>query len=442
MWVKIEKDNRTLTRYSYILVLFVFLALLNMDYFKEKILCRTFQLCYNREYVDSVEVFKLIGEPDRHSIEIKAKSDFTPTLSAAELNNDLNSSSDGLLRKWKKKILIFSLARSGSSFLGEIFNRREDVFYFYEPLHTLNTFAKVGMFQPVEYTFKASDILRDFLRCKFSNYEDHLKFMSYPELCNPHFRLMSKALSTPPFCKKHILSNATEKEYRRNCYALVPSMLKKRCMEKKSIVIKELVHRLPLQSINGVLPLFKDALFRAICLIRDPRAVISSMKNIGGIGETEDSFATSIEEASSKVCKILSSHFESLSLPDLIIRSKLVAIRYEDIVSQPEDAIRNLFHSLEIHLDKKTIDWVIENTHGQLDNTIDSFSVFLRNVSYSLNSWRQSLTFPQIRMIQGKCGSIMRKFGYVIYRNEREVSNLMKPAYTNRFDIDNIIKVT
>ena len=432
MWINIEKDRKNLSTYSYVLAFLLFLMLLRMDSIKDMLICRVFKVCDTNVYKEKTNSFVL--DAQRYT---------SSSLLETSNRNSLfmNLSSDVFLRDWKKKVLIYSLARSGSSFLGEIFNRRDDVFYIYEPLHTLNVFAKVGMLSPFEYTFKAPDVLQDFLRCKFAKYEDHFKFISFPELCNPHFRLMSKVLSSPPFCRKHINSNSTEDEYRQNCYALVPALMQKLCMGKKHIVIKELVHRLPLQSINGILPLFKDNLFRMVCLVRDPRAVVASMKSIGGIGNREDSFASSVESASGKVCKILTNHYHSLNLPDLVIKSKLIAVRYEDIVSQPEDAIRALFSFVNMEIDQKTVEWVIENTHGQLDNTIDSFSVFLRNVSYSLNSWRRSLTFEQVDMIQSKCGPIMKKFGYVLYSNKHEVLDLRNPAFNSNFGIDNIIRV-
>jgi hypothetical protein len=35
----------------------------------------------------------------------------------------------------QKVVIIVSFMRSGSSFLGEIFNNHKDAFYMYEPLH-------------------------------------------------------------------------------------------------------------------------------------------------------------------------------------------------------------------------------------------------------------------------------------------------------------------
>ena len=41
------------------------------------------------------------------------------------------------------KVLLVTAHRSGSTFLGELFNRNEDAFYVFEPLISGNTLAKM-----------------------------------------------------------------------------------------------------------------------------------------------------------------------------------------------------------------------------------------------------------------------------------------------------------
>ena len=46
----------------------------------------------------------------------------------------------------KKKFLIYTRYRSGSSFVGELFNHHPDNYYMFEPLKLLSLQHKVGMF--------------------------------------------------------------------------------------------------------------------------------------------------------------------------------------------------------------------------------------------------------------------------------------------------------
>ena len=342
-----------------------------------------------------------------------------------------------------QKVLIYSLARSGSSFLGEIFNRHDEVFYMYEPLQAEHVFWKVGVYPSYEYKSRALQLLRNFQSCEFSNYEDYFTFLSYPELSNPHFRLMSKVLSSPPFCDYYVSVNSTEEEYRKHCYKLHANMVMKSCASKKHIVIKELVHRFPFGSITGVLTLFQEESFRSIYLIRDPRAIVWSMYKIGWIGYHDNAFANSIGAASEKVCQMFINNYKAVNTYERFIQHKLLILRYEDLVSEPEDVVHSLYKFTNLKLEEDTIKWVIKNTHGQLDNmdTSKSFSVLLRNVSYSLNSWRKHLRFGQALTIQSLCGEEMKKFGYVLYDNWSDMNDMTISTFNNNINVPQTLRL-
>lgn len=343
----------------------------------------------------------------------------------------------------RSKILIYSHARSGSSFLGEIFNRHKNVFYTYEPLHALNVFAKANVFPAYEYQRKAVDTLDDLFNCDYSNQDKYLNFISYPELSNPHFRLMSKTLSSPPLCDHVVAQNITEAEYRKHCKLLVPYVVENFCKQKNHVVIKELVHRIPSGSLSGLSRLLLESSFKAIYLTRDPRAIVWSLAKIGWIGKHDGSFAVSVKAAVKKVCQIFVNNHASLTQLTPVTHKKLIVLRYEDLVSQPVDVVTKLFDFSQLELNADTIDWVVENTHGQLDsdNTKESFSVLLRNVSYSLNSWRKHLSFAEISLIQRECGNTMRKFGYVLFSSPAEVQYMHLPAFNNDIPLTNIIMI-
>ena len=77
-------------------------------------------------------------------------------------------------RKGKTNILIISNARSGSSYLGQIFNHHPQVFYIYEPLIT---FQVTSVRNSSLYEQTALGLLRDIFNCRFKQQTEFLSFI-------------------------------------------------------------------------------------------------------------------------------------------------------------------------------------------------------------------------------------------------------------------------
>ena len=349
-----------------------------------------------------------------------------------------------LKSEMRTKTLISSIPRSGSSFLGVLFNLHDDVFYLYEPLHCEKTFANLNLIPQYLYNMQSLSLIQDISQCNFRNHQDFLSFISNPDLSNPHFRASSRILASPPFCKHHFLINYTEEEYRRNCYHLNANLVEVYCNKYNHVVIKELVHRLPYETIRGLQPLLKDHSIRIIYLVRDPRAVVHSMINGKWIGSKETSFSRSVSTAISKVCKMFTNNYKQVNANKYFYKRRLLLVRYEDLVTQPEEVIGKLFKFTDIEVYDKIFDWAIENIHGQFNNANANkiFSVFLRNSTFSLNSWRTRLAINHIFKMQGKCGITMQKLGYNLFLNKAQVSNFSLPAFTNQINVASVIKIS
>ena len=323
--------------------------------------------------------------------------------------------------KRSNKILITSLPRSGSSFLGEIFNRQNDVFYFYEPLQVLNALSKITTLY--NYKHEAINLLSKFSNCNFEEYQDYFDFLSYPELTNPHFRLMSRVLSKPPFCAYQVHPNSTEEEYRKNCIKINVKVLREHCKSKQFFVIKELLHRIP-----GVYS--QKQFSNYVSLIRDPRAIIWSMMKNKWV-EEKGYFASSEEEAIKKVCHIFRSNYFSIINNKNYNADKLLILRYEDLVRKPKKMIRVLFQATNTSIEQGTLAWAEENTHGKSKRNSSSFSVLMRNASYSLSSWRENLKLSSVIEIQDKCGDVMEELGYVLYTSKSDLRDLSISSFVS-----------
>ena len=119
----------------------------------------------------------------------------------------------------RTNVLIIVHGRTGSSFLGQIFNNHPEVFYIYEPLIT---FQLTSMRNSRLYAYAAMGLLRDLFNCRFKQQTEFLSFMSHFHLN----RFSSRAL-TSPFCKN--VTNAKNNRTYIHCKDLDPLIASLSC---------------------------------------------------------------------------------------------------------------------------------------------------------------------------------------------------------------------
>lgn len=354
-------------------------------------------------------------------------------------------------------VLIFSLPRSGSSFLGEIFNREDDVMYLYEPLHAHDALQKLpihhrgdgssGGSEGRKRNNNAFSTLQNLFSCNVQQENNLFQFLSYPELSNPHFRLMSKVLSSPPFCDYALAQNSTELEYRKHCVYVNTTQLSSICGDKKSVVVKELLHRLPLYQPQMLKELFELRNLKSIWLVRDPRAIISSMMSMGWLEEKagdevyQNALSNAMRQSIHKVCNVYHRFLETLStlvLGDSLRGSKLIIVRYEDLMTKPLSTVYQILKFAKINVRIDTLNWVLENINGRAttgNRPHDRFSISHRNSSYSLTAWRKILDFRHVLSIQKQCTHVMQRFGYVVFSNKSNIYDLNSPSTVESYDM-------
>jgi len=142
-----------------------------------------------------------------------------------------------------KNVMIVSQARSGCSFLGQMFNQHPNVFYLFGPLRavTMETNEDLYLNSPSEnYNILAEKLLSEILEYRFrsSVYLEH--FSSF-------HRFSSKALSSYPLC---LSKKAMEKFLSKgHSFPLTPQTMENQCRLNYSYsVFKILSHRIPNQA--------------------------------------------------------------------------------------------------------------------------------------------------------------------------------------------------
>ena len=210
---------------------------------------------------------------------------------------------DGDTRK-RQNLIIMAHGRSGSTFLGNIFNHHPDVFYLFEPYQTMERLHGRAEPENQHYQAKAFQWMKGVLQCDFVSLE-HVKDLQlfyrrkYRAYYNPQ---KSLSLLSPPFCPY----NATDPLWTmESCPPLDQRTLEETCKSKYSLtVVKVIMSRMPGGSIKQLLSICDTAQFdcKFIFLTRDPRAIIPSSKAVGFFTEEKGSL-NGTKKFSQTICK-------------------------------------------------------------------------------------------------------------------------------------------
>lgn len=293
-------------------------------------------------------------------------------------------------------VMIITQMRSGSSFLGELFNMNDDFTYFFEPLHDVR-----------EIIYKANDSiilmkylqvpLRNILKCDFKNMPMH--WWHPPMKSNVQSRpgfdcLFSEAFHNSSLCTY----NERERKY-------VPirfvennvTVLEDLCRSRKHVALKSI----RVADIHYLRNLAEDSRLnvKIIHLVRDPRGAYNSRLRV--------KWPPTIQES----CARLERNTRLWSDTPEWLKNKYHLLRYEDIAAAPVRVADEIYRYLGIPMPRSVKVWLEENTVINTGNNDDKFS-HTRDSSVTATKWRQTLALEQVMKVQSHCQSVMRTLGY------------------------------
>ena len=309
----------------------------------------------------------------------------------------------------KTNVLILAHGRSGSSFLGQIFNSHPDVFYIYEPLIT---FQLTTVRDSRLYEQSTMRLLRDIFNCRFEQQTEFLSFMSHMPLS----RFSSRALTTP-YCKN--ITSARDNRTFVHCKDLDPLLTSLSCTLYKHTVVKVLTHRfLPFIEVDRLAPLFNScSKLKIIHLMRDPRAVIASMDRVGW---TLNNSAVNTAVRDFSLFKILAQKFCSDMVGSLSFALSAEAkfpdqyklVRYEDLVQSPFTVSHELFDFAGIRRSDRVDAFLVNSTSSYDSRNTQEYATFRSNVSSLIDSWRRQFTFDAVRAVESHCWPVLEILQY------------------------------
>ena len=183
-------------------------------------------------------------------------------------------------KQTRRNVIIVSHGRSGSSLMGDIFNHHPTVFYMYELLQAAERVHKKLVGRNTSYSDLAKQFLKGVFSCKFDDPQilaDIEKYYRKPD----HPRI-SQAIASPPLCPFKTTDRRWDPKL---CYPMTSKTLGSACKDNYDVTtVKVLISRIPENSIKTILDTcnkLTDVDCKVVYLVRDPRAVITSLRKVG-----------------------------------------------------------------------------------------------------------------------------------------------------------------
>lgn len=359
----------------------------------------------------------------------------------------------------KQHVYVHATWRTGSSFLGELFNQHPDVFYLYEPMWHLWQALYPGDAESLQGALR--DMLRSLFRCDFS------VLQLYAPPGDPAARASdaanlttaalfrwrtNKVICSPPLCPGAPRARADvglveDTACERSCPPVALRALEAECRKYPVVVIKDV----RLLDLGVLVPLLRDPglNLKVVQLFRDPRAVHNSrLKSRQGLLR-ESIQVLRTRQRGDRFHRVLLAHGvgarpggpgRSLNpapradffltgaleviceawLRDLLfaraaptwLRRRYLRLRYEDLVGQPRAQLRRLLRFAGLRTLAALDAFALNMTRGAAYGADRPFHLSARDAREAVHAWRERLSQEQVRQVEAACGPAMHLLAY------------------------------
>ncbi|XP_053311967.1 carbohydrate sulfotransferase 7 [Spea bombifrons] len=345
-------------------------------------------------------------------------------------------------------VYVHATWRSGSSFLGELFNQHPNVFYLYEPAWHMWQSLYPGDAESLQGALR--DLLSSLFRCDFSV----LKLYSGENLTTSGLfgGRSNKVICSAPFCnheREYSAFSSTAGGARDKVGLVEPGDCEKKCPARSLKDLERECRRYPvvvikdvrLMEVSVLRPLLKDPELnlKIIQLFRDPRAVHNSrlrskrsllreslqvLRSRLRVGDPAIKAQQQQQLHRGGADYLLGGALEVICqawLRDLLLlrgsgpvwlRKRYLRLRYEDLVLRPQEELGHLLRFVGLPSMAELDDFVVNMTRGSSYSSDRPFLVSARDAREAVNAWRERLSRDQVRRVEEACGEAMSVLSY------------------------------
>ncbi|XP_004068361.1 carbohydrate sulfotransferase 7 [Oryzias latipes] len=330
-------------------------------------------------------------------------------------------------------IYLHATWRTGSSFLGELFNQHPDVFYLYEPMWHIWQALYPGDAGSLQGAVR--DMLSSLYRCDFSV----LKLYAGTQNISTSFIFgwkTNKVICSEPLCdahKRHEIGLVKEEQCAK-CRRRDIRDLEVECKKYPVMVIKGV----RVLDLSTLVPLMRDSAInlQIIQLFRDPRAVHNSRLKSKQALVKESIQVLRSKKQTDKYKRLLvpsnrmnraesyvASAMELICdnwLGDMMlvtnappwVSRNYVRIRYEDLVLRPMEELQRMMRFANLSTFPALERFALNMTRGQGYSSEKPFLISSRDAKEAIYAWRERLNVEQINQVEAYCSEVMRQLGY------------------------------
>nr|XP_039273948.1 carbohydrate sulfotransferase 1-like [Styela clava] len=376
----------------------------------------------------------------------------------------------------KTVVLLIANQRSGSTFVGEIFNQNPKAFYLFEPLFP---FTKQCKYLEIERV----DLLNDFLQCNFDNLKQaYLKAFARTKFTDKDAECMKNNIcfetSHQPLLKNYAKiceygkdENVDKQTQDGNLkfdpespacgYPLNTTILGQIC-KTSDIVAYKIIRLCTIENIELIYKTLQDKgvkLF-VVHLVRDPRAVVASRVNlkVDGIRLHNASAETNILcDRYNRNMKYVS-RLEADSGSNIISDGRYLRIRHEDFTVNPFETAEKIYRFIGKPKSEE-VERFISKSHQSMNRILDRIrredekalleKKEIRNYTRSkeilhqmnnpfgttrdakevLTKWRITLPYSVAQLVQEKCANVFEMLRYKMFNSKLDMVNLTKTYF-------------
>ena len=318
----------------------------------------------------------------------------------------------------RKVILILAQGRSGTSLLGDLFDRDANAFYMFEPLLVIERLNGIIHFELEDesvtkfYNNESKALLTSLMMCHpNAAFEKYMK--NYDDYGS---RTRTSAFWREPFCKK----------YAKQCRRMEGSLVEILCRNLTNYtVMKELEFRIPGCNMKMLIELANslDVELKVIHLVRDPRAYLSSQMKLGWFFDDTNITTRKTDLYTNSRCEETLNYIKEIERNKEQYSNELryFLIRYEDLLDNPKIYLKKLADFTEIDLYNRSISWFQEETNKKGSGYANRYQNGPRNATLVKTAWKKHISRTLMHAIRKHCSKLMERLGYTVGESDEDV---------------------